>query len=81
MKPSQTGGTRSGELSLRQQRMTQPMVETLRMEKARVHMSLVSYDSSRRTHQSVKYFGEKYYPPPQEFVYLQIKVTNLSGVS
>jgi hypothetical protein len=78
---SQTGGIRSGELSLRQQRMTQPMVETLRMEKAQIHMSLVSYDTSHDTHKSVNCFGGRYYPPPQEFVYLRTKITNLSRTS
>lgn len=78
VKPSQTGGIRSGELSLRQQRMTQPMVKTLRMEEARVHMSLVSYNPSHGTDKLVNYRGGKYYPAPQEFVYLRIKITNLS---
>lgn len=74
----ETGGIRSGELSLRQQRMTQPMVKTLRMEEARVHMSLVSYNPSHGTDKLVNYRGGKYYPAPQEFVYLRIKITNLS---
>jgi trafficking protein particle complex subunit 9 len=81
VKPSQTGGIRSGQLSLRQQRMTQPMVETLRMEKAQVHISLVSYDTLHGITKSVNYYGGKYFPAPQEFVYLRTKITNLSRTS
>ncbi|THH33843.1 hypothetical protein EUX98_g252 [Antrodiella citrinella] len=36
----ETGGSRSGNLSLRQQRMTQIMLKTLRTEEARIDMSL-----------------------------------------
>ena len=61
--------------------MTQPMLETLRMDKAQVHMSLVSYDSLYGTHKLVAYFGGKYYPAPQEFVYLRTKIINLSRTS
>ena len=57
------------------------MVETLRMEKAQVHMSLVCYDSSYGTRKPVTYSGGKYYPAPQEFVYLRTKIVNLSRTS
>jgi trafficking protein particle complex subunit 9 len=76
----QVGGTRSGDLSLRRQRLTLPMLETLRTETARVQTSLVRYESSSegRTLQPVPKRGDKYLPPLNEFVYLGIKVTNLS---
>jgi hypothetical protein len=60
--------------------MTQSMVETLRMEQARVHTYLVSHDSSG-TYKLVKSLCGKYYPAPQEFVYFRMKVTNLSCAS
>lgn len=73
-----TGGLRSGELSLRQQRMTQPMLEALRTETARVQMSLVRYVHDTAMPVPVDPSGSKYLPPPNEFVYLRTKVTNLS---
>ncbi|OBZ75570.1 hypothetical protein A0H81_04217 [Grifola frondosa] len=76
----ENGGTRSGHLSLRQQRMTLPMLEALRVETARVHMSLVSYDEVQSaTPVTVAQAGGKFLPPPNEFVYLRTKVTNLSS--
>lgn len=72
----QTGGMRSGDLSLRQQRMTLPMLETLRMETAQVHLSLAPCDDTLPLLQH----GGKYHPQPNEFVYLRMKITNLSGM-
>ncbi|KAJ7097903.1 TRAPP II complex [Mycena belliarum] len=74
----EAGGTRSGDLSLRQQRMTLPMLETLRTETASIQMSLYSDIASQKTpHIS----DGKYYPQASEFVYLRTKVTNLSLTS
>lgn len=75
----QSGGTRSGELSLRKQRLTLPMLEALRTETARVEMSLLSYDEDRTVPVPIDPSGSKSLPPPHEFVYLQTRVTNLSG--
>ena len=61
--------------------MTQPMVETLRMEIARVELSLFSCDSPHGTHKLIDYHDGKYYPAPQEFVYLCAKIANLSRTS
>ncbi|TFY64017.1 hypothetical protein EVJ58_g2901 [Rhodofomes roseus] len=74
----ETGGMRSGELSLRQQRMTQPMLEALRTETARVQMSLVRYEDEVAMPVDVDPSGSKYLPPPNEFVYMRTKVTNLA---
>jgi len=74
----ETGGLRSGKLSLRKQRMTQPMLEALRTETARVQMSLIRYEGEAVTSIAVDPSGSKYLPPPNEFVYLRTKVTNLS---
>ncbi|KAJ6630827.1 TRAPP II complex [Mycena sp. CBHHK59/15] len=75
----EAGGTRSGDLSLRQQRMTMPMLETLRTETASIQMSLNRYDGTGRI--SIDLNGGKYYPESSEFVYLRTKVTNLSLTS
>ncbi|RDB21392.1 hypothetical protein Hypma_011623 [Hypsizygus marmoreus] len=74
----ETGGIRSGELSLRQQRMTLPMLETLRMENALVQMSLVSYEGSSSAEKLVSQHEGKFYPHADEFVCLRTKITNLS---
>jgi trafficking protein particle complex subunit 9 len=76
----QAGGARSGALSLRQQRMTFPMLETIRTETARVKMSLVRYDSSDNglVESAVAHKSGKYMPCPNEFVYLRTQVINLS---
>ncbi|KAJ7452373.1 TRAPP II complex [Mycena galericulata] len=75
----EAGGSRSGDLSLRQQRMTLPMLETLRTETASIHMSLFSYVDSDNI--PVPLNDGKYYPQSSEFVYLRTKVTNLSLTS
>ncbi|KZT67733.1 hypothetical protein DAEQUDRAFT_792472 [Daedalea quercina L-15889] len=74
----ETGGMRSGELSLRQQRMTQPMLEALRTETARVQMSLIRYEDGKAIPIAVDPSGSKYLPPPNEFVCLRTRVINLS---
>lgn len=75
----QAGGIRSGNLSLRQQRMTLSMLETLRTESTRVTMSLVRYnDDDPPTEQAIPRIGGKYIPLPNEFVYLRTHVINLS---
>ncbi|KAF9464726.1 TRAPP II complex [Collybia nuda] len=77
----ESGGIRSGNLSLRQQRMTSPMLDTIRMTKSRIDMSLVSYSNSSTEDTPITYRSGKYYPRTDEFVYLRIKVTNLSPSS
>ncbi|TFK42560.1 transport protein particle complex subunit [Crucibulum laeve] len=72
----ETGGTRSGELSLRQQRMTLPMLETFRQGAARVQMKLCAEESENVTTSNGRYF-----PKPNEFVYLTTQVTNLTALS
>ncbi|KAI0636866.1 TRAPP II complex [Trametes polyzona] len=75
----ENGGTRAGDLSLRQQRMTMPMLEALRVETARVRMTLVRYDEDGNAQDvPVDPPGTKYLPPPNEFVYLRTSITNLS---
>ncbi|KAI0062282.1 hypothetical protein BV25DRAFT_1945461 [Artomyces pyxidatus] len=75
----EAGGTRSGELSLRQQRLTLPMLETLRTETARVHMALYHRsDDEASPWQNVDRRDGKYLPKPYEYAYLRTRVTNLS---
>ncbi|KAH9946027.1 TRAPP II complex [Epithele typhae] len=75
----ENGGTRAGDLSLRQQRMTLPMLEALRVETARVRMTLVQHDDNGNEKPiPLDPAGVKYMPPPHEFVYLRTTVTNLS---
>ncbi|KAH9901034.1 TRAPP II complex [Cubamyces lactineus] len=75
----ENGGTRAGDLSLRQQRMTMPMLEALRVETARVRMTLVRYDEEGNAQPvPVDPPGSKYLPQPNEFVYLRTSITNLS---
>ncbi|KAJ7285808.1 TRAPP II complex [Mycena rebaudengoi] len=75
----EAGGTRSGDLSLRQQRMTLPMLETLRSETASINMSLIHREGSEE--KAVNVNGGKYHPEPSQFVYMRTKVTNLSLTS
>ncbi|KAG5645221.1 hypothetical protein DXG03_006638 [Asterophora parasitica] len=77
----ETGGVRSGDLSLRQQRMTLPMLETLRLENAQVQMSLVTYEGDATADRTLEERDGKYYPPADEFVYLRTRVTNTSSSS
>ncbi|KAI0273777.1 TRAPP II complex [Gloeopeniophorella convolvens] len=74
----EAGGTRSGELSFRQQRMTLPMLETLRTEAARVHIELVRRSDTSDERLSVARRGGMYQPAPYEFVYLRLRITNFS---
>ncbi|PBK78204.1 hypothetical protein ARMSODRAFT_947080 [Armillaria solidipes] len=65
------GGVRSGDLSLRQQRMTLSMLNTLRTETARIDMSLLTFDELEVPHRNGKYHTQA-----NEFVHLRIKIKN-----
>lgn len=77
---TQAGGSRLGDLSLRQQRLTQPMLRALRTETTRVQMDLLQYDSDDEEQEPtiVHRRGGKVYTQPNEFAHLRIRVTNLS---
>lgn len=70
----QMGGTRSGDLSLRQQRMTLSMLNTLRTETVRINMSLLTFDELEVPHRNGKYHTQA-----NEFVHLRIKIKNQYG--
>ena len=74
----QAGGSRFGELNLRKQRLTYPMLETLRIETTRTHMSLYKQDE-KGDWEVIPRRQSKFYPPPYEFVYLRVQVTNMSS--
>ncbi|KAJ4469401.1 transport protein Trs120 or TRAPPC9 TRAPP II complex subunit-domain-containing protein [Lentinula edodes] len=71
----EAGGTRYGDLSLRQQRLTLTMLKTLRTEKAGIQLSLMR---SGNPGKPIEQNAGKYHPPCSEPVYLHIKVTNLT---
>ena len=59
--------------------MTLPMLEALRVETARVRMTLIRYNEEGKEHHvPVDTAGVKFLPPPNEFVYLRTSITNLS---
>ncbi|KAH9996824.1 transport protein Trs120 or TRAPPC9 TRAPP II complex subunit-domain-containing protein [Russula vinacea] len=75
----EAGGSRSGELSFREQQMTLPMLEILRTESARIHLELFRRGSEGDEERiPILRTGGTYYPAPYEFVYLRICITNLS---
>lgn len=73
----QPGTGRTGELSLRQQRLTLPMLETLRLEDLTIQLSIVPDDAE--VDLGIKLLGgSRYRVPSNEFVHLKITVRNLS---
>lgn len=75
----EAGGTRYGEISLRKQRFSLPMLELIRTESASVELSLWTYDGeSEREFPAQKGLCS---PPMNDFVYLRTRVRNLSSTS
>jgi len=75
----EASGSRSGELSFRQQRMTLPMLETLRTEAVRIHLQLFRRcGEAGEEHVPILRKGGTYYPASYEFVYLRMRIANLS---
>ena len=70
----QTGGTRSGELSFRAQRLTLTMLEAFRLEIAHVSLWL---DEEAGMGSKGGYTGALHRLKPNEFVELHASVTNL----
>lgn len=58
--------------------MTLPMLETLRTESARIHLELFRRGSEADEWLPISRNGGTYYPVPYEFVYLRMRITNLS---
>jgi len=59
--------------------MTQPMLETLRTEPARIHLELFRRGGEADEERlPISRNGGTYYPVPYEFVHLRMRITNLS---
>jgi trafficking protein particle complex subunit 9 len=65
-----------GELSLRKQRMTLPMLEALRTETVRIQLVMAPLDEDMS--KDIRRVGFKYTSPVNEFIILRTTVTNLS---
>ncbi|KAL1721168.1 TRAPP II complex [Schizophyllum commune] len=74
----ESGGTRDGELSLRQQRLTMSALDVLRLEETDIDLSLYMHDDDGEEHVVPKRAGI-FYPPANEFVNLRCRVRNLTG--
>lgn len=75
---SEPGTGRTGELSLRQQRLTLPMLETLRLEDITVQLSVAP--NSPEDEVEIKSHGSNtYYVPLNEFVHLRTEIQNLTS--
>ncbi|KAJ8078800.1 hypothetical protein AAF712_001246 [Marasmius tenuissimus] len=74
-------GNRFGDLSLRQQRLTLNMLETLRTETTVVRLSLVGRDDDETSAASIVQRHGKYYPPPYHILHLRTKITNMARTS
>ena len=59
--------------------MTLPMLETLRIESTRIHLELFSRGGGADEERlPISRNGGTYYPVPYEFVYVRMRITNLS---
>ncbi|KAI0818742.1 transport protein Trs120 or TRAPPC9 TRAPP II complex subunit-domain-containing protein [Irpex lacteus] len=73
----ETGGSRHGDLSLRKQRLTLPMLDVLQVENIRIQLSLHTYDSDSKL-AIVSNTAGSFFPPSNEFVYLHARIANQS---
>lgn len=78
--PNKAGGSRSGDLSLRQQRLTKPMLHALRTDPVHVQMELLQRgdDKDGVSQKIVNRRGGKYKAPPNEFLFLRMRIRNVS---
>ncbi len=58
--------------------MTLPMLETLRRESASIHLELLRRGSEADELLPISQNCGTYYPAPYEFVYLRMRIANLS---
>ncbi|KAG2144925.1 TRAPP II complex [Suillus cothurnatus] len=73
----ETNGDRHGDLSLRQQRLTLPMLKALRTDVVQVDLTLI-VDSQDGSPQELDYSGGRYIASPNEMLYLCVEVANSS---
>ena len=80
--PKKAGGSRSGDLSLRQQRLTKPMLHALRTDPVRIQMELLQQqqgeDEDGVSQTIVNRRDGKYRAPPNEFLFLRMWIRNVS---
>jgi len=76
----EAGGSRSGDLSLRQQRLTKPMLHALRTDPVHVQMELLQCDGEQDgvSQKILDRRGDKYKAPPNEFLFLRMRIRNAS---
>lgn len=74
----ETNGDRNGYLSLRQQRLTLPMLKALRTDMVQVDLTLI-VDTPDSSPQELDYSGGKYIASPNEMLYLRVEVANSSS--
>ncbi|OAX44681.1 hypothetical protein K503DRAFT_795305 [Rhizopogon vinicolor AM-OR11-026] len=72
----ETNGDRHGDLSLRQQRLTLPMLRALRTDVVRVDLTLVADNPDDGSPHVVDYRGGKYLISPNTMLYLRVEVAN-----
>ncbi|KAG1756741.1 TRAPP II complex [Suillus paluster] len=72
----ETNGDRHGDLSLRQQRLTLPMLKALRTDVVRVDLTLVTDNQDDGSPEELDYGGGKYIARPNEMLYLRVEVAN-----
>jgi len=78
------GGTRFGELSLRQQRLTRPMLDALHTDAVRVSMGLVQYEDDNTSGEGNALLpakNGKVAALANKFLYLRARVTNMTTSS
>lgn len=73
----ETNGDRHGDLSLRQQRLTLPMLKALRTDVVQVDLTLI-VDNPDGSPQELDYSGGKYIASPNEMLYLRVEAVNSS---
>lgn len=78
--PKKAGGSRLGDLSLRQQRLTKPMLHALRTDPVHVQMELLQQCDEKDgvSQKVVNRRGGKYRAPPSEFLFLRMRIRNVS---
>jgi len=78
--PKKAGGSRLGDLSLRQQRLTKPMLHALRTDPVHIQMELLQQDEDEDgvSQTIVNRRGGKYRAPPNEFLFLRMWIRNVS---
>ncbi|KAF9652866.1 hypothetical protein BDM02DRAFT_3153426 [Thelephora ganbajun] len=74
----EAGGSRSGDLSLRHQRLTKPMLHALRTDPIHVQMELLQQGDDEESRKIVNRRGGKFRAPPNEFLFLRIRIRNVS---